>query len=158
MDARPDDRTIAELVISAVVPTFPVDETPDIAGLPLLDLGALVRDGSMVYGIATLDGGGRVSERLITRLLGWQSGQSLDLTRVSDAIVVRRHPLGPFRVPGNTLVTIPAAIRHWCGLSPGDRVLLAAAPEQGVLLIHTMAALDRMVVRHNTELAQNARP
>ncbi|HEX6342393.1 hypothetical protein [Umezawaea sp.] len=156
MDDSSYDRTIAELVINAVVPTFSADEARNIAALPLLDLGALSRDGSMVYGIATLDGGGRASERLITRLLGWQPGQSLDFARVADVIVARRHPSGAFRVPGNTLVTIPAAMRHWCGLSPGDRVLLAAAPEQGVLLIHTMAALDRMVVRHNTELAENA--
>ncbi len=156
MDSCPHDRTIAELVIGAVVPTFSAGDTSEITALPLLDLGALVRDGSMVYGIATLDGGGRVSERLITRLMGWQPGQSLDFARMADVIVARRHPSGAFRVPGNTLVTIPAALRHWCGLSPGDRVLLAAAPEQGVLLIHTMAALDRMVVRHNAELAENA--
>jgi len=156
MEVRPHDRTIAELVINAVVPTFSAGETSEITALPLLDLGALTRDGSMVYGIATLDGGGRVSERLISRLLGWQPGQSLDFSRVEDVIVVRGHPSGAFRVPGSALVTIPAAMRHWCRLSPGDRVLLAAAPRQGVLLIHTMAALDRMVVHYDAGLAERA--
>jgi len=111
----------------------------------------------MVYGMATLDGG-RVSERLITRLLGWEAGQSLDFSRIADVIVARRHPAGVFRIPANTLITIPAALRRWCGLSTGDRVLLAAAPEQGILLIHTMATLDRMVVSHHANLAGGSQP
>ncbi|WNV84751.1 hypothetical protein [Umezawaea sp. Da 62-37] len=156
MDVHPHDRTIAELVISAVIPTSEADPALDLVGLPLPDLAALPRDGSMVYGIATMDEGGRVSERLITRLLGWKSGQSLDFSLVSDVIVVRCHPTGGFRVPRTMLCSIPAAVRRWCGLSPGDRVLLAAAPAQGVLLIHNMAAVDRMVLRYNAELAEIA--
>ncbi|MEO6088936.1 MAG: hypothetical protein ABIQ18_38075 [Umezawaea sp.] len=144
------------MVISAIDPAFSAGETSEITALSMLDLGALTRDGSMVYGIATLDGGGRVSERVISRLLGWQPGQSLDFSRVDDVIVVRGHPSGAFRVPGSALVAIPAAMRHWCRLSPGDRVLLAAAPRQGVLPIHTMAALDWMVVRYDVSLAESS--
>lgn len=41
-------------------------------------------------------------------------------------------------------------IRRWCGLNPGDRVLLAAAPEPGLLLVHTMQALDATVADFHT--------
>ncbi|MFD2415527.1 hypothetical protein [Amycolatopsis pigmentata] len=36
-------------------------------------------------------------------------------------------------------------VRHWCHLQAGDRVLLAAAPDRGVLIVSTMSALDSMV-------------
>ncbi|GGM67957.1 hypothetical protein GCM10011608_61480 [Micromonospora sonchi] len=38
------------------------------------------------------------------------------------------------------------AVRQWCGLTAGDRVLLAASPADGLLVVHPPAALDAMVV------------
>jgi hypothetical protein len=42
-------------------------------------------------------------------------------------------------------VRLPATVRHWCGLSPGSRVLLAADPAAGRLVVHPPAALDAMI-------------
>jgi bifunctional DNA-binding transcriptional regulator/antitoxin component of YhaV-PrlF toxin-antitoxin module len=44
-------------------------------------------------------------------------------------------------------VNLPAAARHACGIAPGDRVLLAAEPADGILVVHPLAALDAMVSR-----------
>jgi hypothetical protein len=57
-----------------------------------------------------------------------------------------------FRTGRRALVQIPAALRHWCALSPGDRVLLIATPAQDTLVVHTMATLHTMVRHHHTIL------
>jgi hypothetical protein len=57
-----------------------------------------------------------------------------------------------FTLTGKGHVLIPAAVRHWCVVGAGDRVLLAAAPDHGVLVVHTMAALDAMVMRYHASL------
>jgi hypothetical protein len=50
-------------------------------------------------------------------------------------------------------VFVPASVRRWCALEAGDRVLLAAAPDSGVLVVHTMATLDAVLERHHAALA-----
>ena len=55
-------------------------------------------------------------------------------------------PQGVFTVTGQGHLHLPAAVRHWCGLTAGDRVLLAANPADGLLVLHPPAALDAMVV------------
>jgi bifunctional DNA-binding transcriptional regulator/antitoxin component of YhaV-PrlF toxin-antitoxin module len=35
-------------------------------------------------------------------------------------------------------VHLPAAARHACRITPGDRVLLAAEPADGVLVVHPL--------------------
>jgi bifunctional DNA-binding transcriptional regulator/antitoxin component of YhaV-PrlF toxin-antitoxin module len=44
-------------------------------------------------------------------------------------------------------VHLPAAARRACRIIPGDRVLLAAEPADGILLVHPLATLDAMVAR-----------
>jgi hypothetical protein len=36
-------------------------------------------------------------------------------------------------LPGRAYISIPAALRHRCGLLPGDQVLLAALPGEDTL-------------------------
>lgn len=48
---------------------------------------------------------------------------------------------------------MPVAVRRWCAVRAGDRVLLVAAPDRGVLVVHTMAALDAMLGRYHAALA-----
>jgi bifunctional DNA-binding transcriptional regulator/antitoxin component of YhaV-PrlF toxin-antitoxin module len=59
--------------------------------------------------------------------------------------VADRH--GAFAVTGRGHLRIPAAVRHWCGLHAGDRVLLAAEPGAGLLVLHPPAALDAVVAQ-----------
>jgi bifunctional DNA-binding transcriptional regulator/antitoxin component of YhaV-PrlF toxin-antitoxin module len=54
-------------------------------------------------------------------------------------------PHGVFRVAGQGFLFLPAPVRHWCGLAPGDRVLLVADPGAGWLVVHPPAAVDAMV-------------
>jgi bifunctional DNA-binding transcriptional regulator/antitoxin component of YhaV-PrlF toxin-antitoxin module len=52
---------------------------------------------------------------------------------------------GVFSVTGQGHVRLPATVRRWCGLATGDRVLLAAEPARGLLVVHPPAALDAMI-------------
>ena len=51
---------------------------------------------------------------------------------------------GAFAVTRQGHVRLPATIRHWCGLAAGDRLLLAADPALGRLVVYPPAALDRV--------------
>jgi hypothetical protein len=38
-------------------------------------------------------------------------------------------------------------VRRWCGLAVGDRVLLAAEPADGLLVVYPPATLDAMIIQ-----------
>ncbi|WNV84710.1 AbrB/MazE/SpoVT family DNA-binding domain-containing protein [Umezawaea sp. Da 62-37] len=102
--------------------------------------------------MATLDNGGRVCERRIMQALDWRPNQRLDVSLVQDAILMRPAPRGAGRVQSGRRASIPAPIRHWCLLSPGDRVLLVADLERDVLVVHSMTTLDRLVLAHHASV------
>ncbi|MBQ0928711.1 AbrB/MazE/SpoVT family DNA-binding domain-containing protein [Saccharopolyspora endophytica] len=119
--------------------------------VPLTQLAALPSTTSMVYRIASVDPQGRIADSSIVTALGWQTGRRLRLEVLSNTTVtVQADPDGMFTLARRAHLPLPAAVRRWCGLNPGDRVLLAAAPDPGLLLIHTMRALDAMVAAFNT--------
>ena len=65
-------------------------------------------------------------------------------------VVARRDPGGMVTLPARSCIAIPAALRHRCGLRPGDRVLLAAVPRRG----HP----DRLLARRGGPGHPRARP
>nr|WP_307813050.1 AbrB/MazE/SpoVT family DNA-binding domain-containing protein [Micromonospora veneta] len=101
-----------------------------------------------MYGLAAIDNSGRIADRTVIRALGWGPGTRLHIREGSGVIVVRLDRQGVFTVTvtGQGHLHLPAAVRHWCGLTAGDRVLLAANPADGLLVLHPPAALDAMVV------------
>jgi hypothetical protein len=101
---------------------------------------ALPRD--VVYGLAHVDRSGRVADRTVTGALGWRSGDRLTLTAEAGVVVIRRDPAGLVTLPPRSCVPIPAALRHRCGLLPGDPVLLTAVPVEDTLT----ASLSGMLI------------
>jgi hypothetical protein len=92
-----------------------------------------------------MDARGRVADRMIMRALGWQPRDRLS-ARLSDGLIlVMIAAAGPLAVSRQGRMHLPAAVRH--AFQPGDRVLLAAEPVDGVLVVHPLAALDAMVGR-----------
>jgi hypothetical protein len=49
---------------------------------------------------------------------------------------------------GRAYISIPAALRHRCGLIPGDQVLLAALPGSDTLAAYSLAVVDRAIRAH----------
>jgi bifunctional DNA-binding transcriptional regulator/antitoxin component of YhaV-PrlF toxin-antitoxin module len=97
----------------------------------------------VVYGLAHVDRSGRVADRTVTGALGWRGGDRLTLTAEAGVVVIRRDPSGLVTLPPRSCVPIPAALRHRCGLLPGDPVLLTAVLAEDTLTAYSLAVVDQ---------------
>ena len=107
---------------------------------------ALGRD--VVYGLARVDRSGRVADRTVTGALGWRGGDRLTLTAGAGVVVIRRDLSGLVTLSPRSCVPIPAALRHRCGLLPGDPVLLTAVPAEDTLTAYSLAVVDQALRAH----------
>ena len=106
-----------------------------------------------VYGLSAVDDRGRLADRVVWRALGWAPGTRLQIRVAGGLVVVEADPGGAFAVTRQGHVRIPATIRHWCGLVAGDRLLLAADPALGRLVVYPPEALDRVIATLDAALA-----
>ncbi|MEW2384696.1 AbrB/MazE/SpoVT family DNA-binding domain-containing protein [Micromonospora sp. NPDC047707] len=83
--------------------------------------------------------------------LGWGPGLRLSIREHGGLIFVGADRQGVFHVTKQGHVRLPAVVRQWCGLVAGDRVLLAADPAIGRLVLHPPASLDVVVARVHAE-------
>jgi hypothetical protein len=112
----------------------------------------------VVYGIGRIDASGRIADRSVTSALGWHGGDRLTVTADAGVVTARRDPGGLVTVPGR-YIAIPAALRRRCGLRPGDRVLLAAAPGDDTLTAYSLAVVDQAIRAHGAPAhAQGGQP
>lgn len=107
---------------------------------------ALPRD--VVYGLAHVDRSGRVADRAVAGALGWRGGNRLTLAAEAGVVVIRRDPSGLVTMPPRSCVPIPAAVRHCCGLLPGDPVLLTAVPAKDTQTAYSLAVVDQALAAH----------
>jgi hypothetical protein len=114
------------------------------------------RTNATVYGMATLDCHGRIADHAIQRALGWTPGARLAIREADGLLIIHGDPHGVFRVTGQGHLRLPAQVRHCCGLITGDRVLLAADPTHGRLVIYPPTVLDTMTARHASSLGGDA--
>jgi AbrB family looped-hinge helix DNA binding protein len=102
----------------------------------------------VVYGIARIDSSGRICERAILTALGWSGGDLLTVTADAGVVTARRDPGGMVTLSASGYITIPAALRHRCGLQSGDQVLLAALPDEDALAAYCLAVVDQAIRAH----------
>jgi len=121
------------------------------AGLPLTVVPTR-RSHTIVYGMAAVDSRGRVAEKAVLRALGWAPDTRIDIHEINNVLVIRPNPQGVFRITPEGHLRLPAQVRHCCDLHPGDRVLLAAHPGHGLLVIHPPAVLDGLITTAFTDL------
>ena len=151
---------MGERVIAAVVP-------PQLSGavgsqlravrggrLPVGELLAVPRAGSLMYGMARIDVWGVVSNRAIVTGLGWAPGDRLTIALVNGSVVVHRDPAGTFAMGTKPYLVLPAAVRHRDGLGPGDQVLAVADANHVLLVVHPLQVLDTMITSYHASLAQ----
>jgi hypothetical protein len=148
---------MTSLVVAPVVPPVPPTDqyvrpggrTPAGGGarrvLPLAALGT-------IRGLAAVDSRGRVADHHVMAALGWAAGTRLDIGERGGLILVRAHPQGVFSVTSQAHLRLPATVRQWCRLVPGDRVMLAADPAQGLLVVHPPATLDAMIMQFHASV------
>jgi hypothetical protein len=119
--------------------------------LPLPTLSTQ-RASSAVYGLAAVDCRGRVADHAVVTALGWVPGTRLNIRESGGLLVIRTDAHGVFSVTNQGHLRLPAPVRHCCGLVPGDRVLLAADPQRGLLIVHPPAALDDLLTQRHAGL------
>jgi hypothetical protein len=120
--------------------------------LPVAELLAPPRAGSLVYGMGKIDTWGVVSNRDTVQALGWAPGDRLQIALVGGSVVVHRDPAGVFAMGPKPYLVLPAAVRHRSGVRPGEPVLVAADPRHDVLVVHPLAALDSMIATYHASL------
>lgn len=132
------------------LPTLPADPGRRTAGGVrgrLLTMARLAdrRAGSTVYDVTTVDRWGRLVARTCVATLSWQPGTRVTMREVSGLVVVTANEDGTSVVTRQGHLRLPLAVRRWCALPAGTRVLVTADPEAARLVVHPAAALDSMV-------------
>jgi len=146
-------RPAAQEIIKALALPAPGAAPGPARALPLTRLQRLPRETSMLYGIGRVDVSGRVVNREITEALHWQPGDRLETVLTSTAIVIRACPDGPLRMPRRPCIVIPRPARTLHRIEAGDHVLLAAAPEYQVVIVHSLSVLDDMLAAYHSTSA-----
>jgi len=104
----------------------------------------------VVYGFGRIDASGRVADRAIIGVLGWRPGDRLALAADAGVVIARRDPGGMVTMPTRPYLVIPATLRRRCGLSAGDRVLLAVFPAQDTLAAYSFAVVHQALRAHTS--------
>jgi hypothetical protein len=115
------------------------------------------RTNTAVYGLTAVDHRGRVADHAIVRALGWQPGTRLDIRETRGLLVIRSTGHGMFSVTKQGHLRLPAPVRHYCGLIPGDRVFLAADSDRDLLIVYPPAALDDLLAHRHAGLLDGER-
>lgn len=151
LTSRHDDAptTASDIVAALALPASRSRSAEPVRPLPLTELHRLPRDTSMLYGIGPVDASGRVSERHIIHALEWKPGKHLDIVLIAHGLVIHATEDGPLVLPATQRLVIPVTARRHCDIETGDHVLLAAACEYGIVIVHTLAALDDMLVQYH---------
>ena len=142
--------TIAQCVVATLTLPASVSATSQPLHPPLTDLHRLPHDTSLLYGMGRVDTSGRVANGDIIEALRWRTGDRLEMILSQGAIVIRASPDGLFSVPRRPRIIIPARARRGCAIGPGDHVLLAAAPDYGIVIVYPLPVVDEMIARYHS--------
>lgn len=120
--------------------------------LPVAQL-ADKRQKSFTYLVVTaMDASGRLADRTPLLALRWLRGQPVMFAANSPQgiFVVRRG--GREAITGQGHLRIPARIRHILQLTAGERLLVAALVQHDLLIVHTVAAVDAMMLTYHATI------
>jgi hypothetical protein len=155
---RHPQTTAQGLIASLALPAARTETTQPASPLPLSGLHQLPRDASMLYDIGRVDDSGRVASNDIVSALHWRPGRKLEVILTPRTIVIRTAPGGQFRVPQRPCIVIPSHARRPHDISPGDHVLIAAAPDHGLVIVYPLSALDEMISRYHAAHPEDEEP
>jgi hypothetical protein len=121
-----------------------------ILGLPLAPLFPPVPAPSFYYALTPIDNRGRLADRSPIRAVGWPPGQSITISVVQETIIAISRSDGAELITRQGHLRLPARIRHACRLTPGARLLIAAAPAKNFIAAYTMPLLETILLKHHT--------
>ncbi|WP_159989362.1 hypothetical protein [Nocardia sp. CY15] len=105
------------------------------------------REPQWLCSVRRVDARGRVIDRALLPTLGWCSGVRLGFRLEGNVVVVGRFGEPELWITPAGDLRLPAQFRRKVGVHTADRILLAADPSEGVLLMFTSDAVDAMVAR-----------
>jgi bifunctional DNA-binding transcriptional regulator/antitoxin component of YhaV-PrlF toxin-antitoxin module len=155
---RQPQTTAQEVIASLALPAARPETDQPASPLPLTGLHPLPRDASMLYDIGRVDDSGRVASNDIINALHWQPGSKLDVILTPRTIIIRAAPGGLFTVPRRPRIIIPSHVRRAHDINPGDHVLIAAAPDHGLVIVYPLTALDEMISRYHSAHREAEQP
>jgi hypothetical protein len=153
--ARPGD-SVGDRLWSAVRSDEPAPRAPS-QGLPVPRFADPVTGASTYYTVTAIDVWGRLADRSPLQALRWQAGHPVAISVVQGFVVVISRPDGRNAVTRQGHLRLPASVRHWSHLNAGDRLLVAACPDQELLAAYPMTAVDAMVLAYHSPLT-SAKP
>lgn len=157
MTRRPQSTAQGVIETLALPAARPAPSQP-ASPLPTSGLHQLPRDASMLYDIGRVDDSGRVASNDIINALRWRPGSKLDVILTRRTIVIRTAPGGHFRVPQRPRIVIPSHVRRAHDIRPGNPVLIAAAPDYGLVIVYPLWALDEMISRYHSGHREEEQP
>jgi hypothetical protein len=131
---------------------------PEHSGLPVARLRSPARKTKAHYVVTSVDLHGRLGDRSPVRLMGWEPGHPIAVTLAAGAIMVTSRPGAGEAVTGHGHLRLPAPVRRASRLQPGDRLLVAAHPDAGLLVAYTPSALDQMILAYHCTHGPGGRP
>jgi hypothetical protein len=115
-----------------------------IGGLAVMPLLVYPPESDTHYVVTAVDARGRLADASPLRQLAWAPGTpvTLHVVRGQVVVVTRSSTPGRYAITQQGHLRLPATVRHACRLRVGARVLVAAHPETGVLVVFTTRLLD----------------
>ncbi|WP_143234473.1 AbrB/MazE/SpoVT family DNA-binding domain-containing protein [Paractinoplanes atraurantiacus] len=101
----------------------------------------------MHYALTACDRQGRLADRSAINALGWEPHQRVAIEVGAQRILVQPDDSARQALTREGFLRLPAAVRHRYGMRAGDRLLLAAVPDQNALLICFAAILDDLLAQ-----------
>jgi hypothetical protein len=141
-----------EQPIAALIPA-PLPR-PRPAPAPVGDLppAPTVAAGTTVLAIAKLNSSGQISARTILSALGWASGDRIAVVVRDGTIVVSTSNRGGRTIGADGSIVLPVAARRMCAIANRSSVLLAALPDAGLLVVHPIATITRLLARRHAKI------
>ncbi|MGW4714316.1 hypothetical protein [Nocardia sp. NPDC004260] len=148
---------MTENTLLPVLPAFSAVDQPAVnramCGVPGLPLGNVEQPPARtaVHSIRPVDSNGRVVDKAVLTALDWRPGDQLSWRLAGGLIVINRPGYGRRGVTKYGHLSLPAPVRRGAGIRIHDRVLLAADPQQELLVVYPPHVLDEILARRFAE-------
>lgn len=96
---------------------------------------------------------GRVTAQHLLRALNWFPEQRLDIQSHQAMVIVTPSEDGRHQVGSRGELPLPASARQMCRIEPGEPVLLAAFTTHGLLVVHPISTVTRLLTELHDQLA-----
>jgi hypothetical protein len=126
--------------------------------LPMAQLPDTAPESMTNLVVTKMDLHGRLADRTPLQALRWSPGQPVTFAADSHRGVLLIRRGGLEAITGQGHLRVPARVRHMLRLSAGERLLVAAFAQHDLLIVHTMAAVDAMMLAYQANINRREVP